>query len=390
MKHIISILFLFFLPLIIYGQENNRWFIEKADGKSGFIDSTGTEIFTGKYEMLGQHYNSGLVLFKRNGKWGYLDVNGKVIFYTDNFGQFSEGLLASEKKGKYVYLDTKGKTAISLENIGLPKGKKISKIFSFSCGLAMIIIKDIGFNDESDANSDVVYSEDVNLYPGNWYYGFINNKGEWQIPPTLSSATSFIEGVSMAANDSISFFMDTKGQVITVLNCHIGEIWTEVGSDASDYSEGFAIVYDKDGNSVFINLKGQRLTETKFERANPFSDGMACVQLEDAWGFIDSTGNIRIPPKYYVRSDFSEGVAPVSLKIDETGYFLNSYFIEGFINKVGETVIPFQPHVDYAGFKNGLTKGRRFIHENKKYTGYYELFYMNRKGEKVWSEIVKQ
>ena len=390
MKHIISILFFFFLPLIIYGQENNRWFIEKADMRLGFIDSTGTEIFTGKYEMLGHNFNSGLVYFKRKGKYGYLDVNGKVVFYTSKFGQFSEGLLASEKKGKYVYLDTKGKIAVSLDKIDLPKTKEISSIFPFSCGLAMIIIKDKGFNDSGDADSDVVFDESVNIYPGNWYYGFINKKGEWQIPPTLSSATSFIEGVSMAVNDSVSFFMDTLGHVITVLNRHIGEIWTEVGSDASDYSEGFAIVYDEDGNSVFINLKGQRLTETKFERANPFSDGMACIQLEDAWGFIDSTGKIRIPPKYYVQNDFSEGVAPVSLKIDETGYFLNSYFIEGFINKDGETVIPFQPHVDYAGFKNGLTKGRRFIYENKKYAGYYELFYMNRRGEKVWSEIVKQ
>ena len=381
---------MFSLPLITYSQESNRWFIEKADGRYGFIDSTGTEKFTGKYEMLGEHFNSGLVYFKRKGKYGYLDVNGKVVFYTSKFGQFSEGLLASEKNGKYVYLDTKGKIAVSLDRVDLPERKEISSIFPFSCGLAMIIIKDEGFNDAGDVDSDVIFSEDVNLYPGNWYYGFINKKGEWQIPPTLSSATTFKEGVSMAANDSISFFMDIKGQVITVLDRHVGEIWTEVASDASDYSEGFAIVYDKEGNSVFINLKGQRLTETKFERANAFSDGMACVQLEDTWGFIDATGKIRIPQKYYVRSDFSEGVAPVSLKIEESGYFLNCYFIEGFINKNGETVIPFQPHVDYAGFRNGLTKGRRFIYEDKRYTGYYELFYMTRRGEKVWSEIVKQ
>lgn len=91
-----------------------------------------------------------------------------------------------------------------------------------------------------------------------------------------------------------------------------------------------------------------------------------------------------------MRSDFSEGVAPVSLKVNEKGYSFNSYIIEGFIDKKGNVIIPFTPHIDYDGFKNGITKGRRFIYKDKKYTGKYELFYMNRSGDKIWSEIVEQ
>lgn len=391
MKLFISTILLLLLPVAIHAQENNRWFIEKADGKLGFIDSTGTEVFTGKYEMLSEHYNSGLVPFMKNGKYGYLDVNGKSVFRTKKFfGRYSEGLLAVESEDRFYYLGTDGEIAIDLNDLHMPKGKEISKTFRFSDGLAMIVVKDAGFDDTGHEGDDILFAEYVNPYPGNWYYGFINRLGEFAIHPRLSSATTYQDGVSLAMDDSITFFMDTLGQVITVLDENTGDIITEVSSDVFDFAEGFAIVYERIDSCTFINLEGERITQKYFRRANQFSDGMASVQLDGKWGFIDTTGTLTIEPQYFIRSDFSEGLAPVSLRMEENGYSLGSYFIEGFIDKNGEVVIPFQPHVDYGGFKNGLTKGRRFIYDDKRYTGYYELFYMNHKAEKVWSEVVKQ
>lgn len=390
MKFFISTLLLLF-PLVNHAQENNRWFIEKANGKLGFIDSTGTEIFTGSYEMLGEHYNSGLVSFIKNDKYGYLDVNGKVAFRVDTYyGSFSEGLLAVNNNDGFFYYDTSGEIAIALDETALPEGKEVSKIFRFSDGMAMVVIKDSGFDDTGHEGEDILFAEYINPYPNNWYYGFINRKGEWQIPPILSSATTFQEGVSLAVNDSISFFMDTLGQVITIYKEQMGEIWTEIESDIFDYSEGFAKVYNEDGRCYYINLHGQRITDMTFKRANEFFEGMACVQPDDKWGFIDTSGTMVIPPIYNSRDNFSEGLAPVSIRIEEKGYAFDCYYKEGFINKTGETVLPFQPHVTYGGFKNGLTKGRRGIYNNKKYTGYYELFYMNDSWENVWSEVVKQ
>lgn len=49
-------------------------------------------------------------------------------------------------------------------------------------------------------------------------------------------------------------------------------------------------------------------------------------------GFIDSNGNVVIPPKYEVAEDFSEGLALVA----EYGWG-SAY---GFINTCGEVVIP--------------------------------------------------
>ena len=161
------------------------------------------------------------------------------------------------------------------------------------------------------------------------------------------------------------------------------------GSDLFDYSEGFALIHVNDSAS-FIDKNGKRICSRMFRRAYKFSEGMAAIQLNDKWGFCDTTGKIVIQPQYYVRSDFSEGLAPVSLEVKEEGYMFNSYFIEGFIDTTGKIVIPFQPNISFGGFKNGLTKGRRSIYKNKKYTGKYEFFYMRKNGKKIWSEIVKQ
>jgi hypothetical protein len=118
---------------------------------------------------------------------------------------------------------------------------------------------------------------------------------------------------------------------------------------------------------------------------------MASVSNGDKWGFIDTLGQLVIDYQYYNKSCFSEELAPVSISIFEKGYFFDSYVLGGFIDKDGDVVIPFEPHVTYYGFNNGITKGKRTIFDhNNKYTGTYELFYMKKNGVKIWSEIIKQ
>jgi hypothetical protein len=117
---------------------------------------------------------------------------------------------------------------------------------------------------------------------------------------------------------------------------------------------------------------------------------LARVKLNGKYGFIDTTGHLVVEIKYDYSSDFKENLAPVAIRINEKGYFLDGYTIEGIIDRQGKEIIPFEKHVSYKGFTNGLIQGRRYIFEDKKYTGKYELFYMNKKGEKVWEEVLAQ
>ena len=381
-------------------QTKDRWFIKKADGRLGFIDSLGQEIYSDYFSMLGQEYNCDLVPYARdsnyvqknsNKEYGFLNSNGEVVFQVDNYpSEFSEGLLLVRNNKKFVYLDTKGKTALSLDSLQMPKGKEIYKAFHFTNGLAMVIIGDIGFNGSHELADDMLVAEYINIYPQKWHYGFIDKKGKWKIKPTLTSATIFQDNISLIVKDGVSYFMNSNGDIISKIGKQILENSGAIYCRAYDYSEGFAVI-SEEGWETYINKQGKRVSDLKFQKAEKFSDGMACVQLNGKWGFINTSGQLVIDFQYYNKSCFSEGLTPVSLEINEKGYFFDSYRISGFIDKNGKVVIPFEPHITYDGFKNGITKGRRTIFDhNKRYTGKYELFYMKINGEKIWSEIINE
>jgi hypothetical protein len=377
MRSVIIILILLGTAKGGFSQNDNRWFVVKANGQSGFIDSTGLEVFLDNFDILDSEFHSGLVFFQKAKRKGFLNINGGIVFTSDKvWGHYSEGLLSFKDESGFYYLNTKGEKVINLQKLIMPEGKEVSEIFNFKNGLAMIRIKDVDFDDSDDENACVFFAENVNLYPGNWYYSFIDKTGNWVIQPELESATTFNDSISIVEQNNETYFLTRNADFIPVQNKNVGE-----------YAEGFAIEYTDD-SYYFVNKKGHRINDQGFQRTNPFSNGMAAVQMNDKWGFIDTSGSVVIQPKYYVRSDFAEGLAAVSLESDTISN--GGSFIEAFIDNNGKEVIPFKRNVDYGEFMNGIAKGRRFIYSDGRYTGFFELFYINKKGEKIWSEEVKQ
>jgi hypothetical protein len=49
----------------------------------------------------------------------------------------------------------------------------------------------------------------------------------------------------------------------------------------------------------------------KFQGVKPFHDGLAAVQMDEKWGFIDRSGNVVIKPQFNGTEGFSEGIALV-------------------------------------------------------------------------------
>ncbi len=103
-------------------------------------------------------------------------------------------------------------------------------------------------------------------------------------------------------------------------------------------------VKSKDG---FMDSDGKIAIEPAFEKAYPFTDGLAAIQQEGQWGFIDTKGRIVIEPQFISVSHFSEGLATFQHKrySDKQGY----------INKAGKVVI--EPQFDVAEpFRNGVAR----------------------------------
>jgi len=61
------------------------------------------------------------------------------------------------------------------------------------------------------------------------------------------------------------------------------------------------------GEDVFDSSHGE------IQQARRFSEGLAAVRINDRWGFVDTTGNVRIPAVFDEVRDFLDGLATVRL-----------------------------------------------------------------------------
>ena len=86
---------------------------------------------------------------------------------------------------------------------------------------------------------------------------------------------------------------------------------------------------DKETNVVDLPVEKRLKLAKKYNDDREFSEGLAGVELNGKWGFIDKTGKQVIPCKYDGVGSFEEGLALVSLN-----------FKRGYIDKTGKQVIP--------------------------------------------------
>ena len=97
--------------------------------------------------------------------------------------------------------------------------------------------------------------------------------------------------------------------------------------------------------SFHLDTNGNRHFEGKYEFIGNFYDGLACVRVDDRYGFIDLNGNMVIAPQFGQSAEFSEGFA----KVSEFGSGRT-----GFINTHGEYTLPFTQGVNLM---HGVSEG---------------------------------
>lgn len=110
-----------------------------------------------------------------------------------------------------------------------------------------------------------------------------------------------------------------------------GRIVHEPRFSAAFLSERIWCVSERHGKrwmDGFLSGEGQSLVPCVYDRAHPFTEGLAAVQKGKAWQYIDRQGNVVLQPKVEDAREFGEGLAPVKM----TGRW-------GYIDKRGEVVI---------------------------------------------------
>lgn len=204
---------------------------------------------------------------------------------------------------------------------------------------------------------------------GSWRHiaGYIDETGAMVIAPRFKFAYDFSEGLARVALEGVAGFIDLEGKVVIKIDAWVGDFHEGLAAAsmpggreplgyidrlgtmvikpqyqfADDFSEGLAGV-QVDDKWGFINRQGELVIAPRFglrrEQRHPenvissgrFSEGLACVRLGDLYGYIDKRGKFVIPPQFSSAQDFSEGLAWAISK-DSTK--------RGWINKAGQWVI---------------------------------------------------
>lgn len=114
---------------------------------------------------------------------------------------------------------------------------------------------------------------------------------------------------------------------------------------ANDFSEGLACVMNSEGKFGYIDKTGQLVISCQLENTWYFKEGLSLVKdTNGKYGFIDKTGQLVIPYKWKDAYPFSESLACVQ---DGEGKV-------GFIDKTGEVVIPCEHQTFTHSFSEGL------------------------------------
>ena len=303
-------------PLYPFLDQNGRW---------GFVDENSSMVITPAYDYA-HPFIEGVAAVQRGELWGFINSEGMSVtrFKFVDLGETSEGLIPVADLGyRWGMINLKGKVVIPhrYENLG-----------AMRYGAAPAAI--------------------------NRTYGFLNEKGDWIIQPQYTHASEFNRDgfASVSVSLTEGYVIDTLGEKHDYISSSVYGLPNEgvyAKQSEENYKWGF---YD-------LRTK-ENIIPHAYNYVYPFGSGLAPVNKEGKWGFVDRDNNVKIPFTFDDTGSFIDGVAVVKVG-DKKGY----------INVEGEYII--EPIFDLASnFHNGVGE----VEVNEVY------FYVNKKGELLLQE----
>lgn len=280
-----------------------------------------------------------------NHRWGFIDKNGDFVVKPKfkTLSDFSEGYaVASLEWGQQGYIDRMGTFAIE---------PQFWSAYDFSNGFAVFREPDgkYGLIDKKgniilDATYDELSSYADGLLPAKILskYGYINLSGEIIIEPVFERASSFSEGLAAVHLDNEWGYIDTTGKFkIEPQYQEAGNYSGDLASVRVDNKMG---LIDKTGSFVIdpkfdavsepynglrwlmenisytqVDANGKVLRQTDdYQIANHIANNREGMTLDynkkkGLVGYLDEEGNVSIPHRYINASNFTEGLAAVSI-----------------------------------------------------------------------------
>lgn len=256
---------------------------------------------------------------------------------------FSEGLAVVRNGNGWGAIDATGKEVIP-------------------CGNLSYSVLDYGFHDGrllvGNMDSSRMYGENVAFL-----WGYIDTTGKEVIPCTYPGSYSGM-GMGYRGGPNGSEIDSALGRLrfhdgvavwgTKALDKNGNEVVSSGKYDHIDpFSDGLAAV-ELNGKQGFIDTTGREVVSCRYNDVQHFSDGLAAVKMDGKWGYIDKTGKEVIPCQYGSTGAFENGRAVVTAS---TGEIANgkTVYAKGVIDKSGNVVVPFGQYKAPGGkYPDGL------------------------------------
>lgn len=305
--------------------------VQMGDGNSeplwGYIDQSGNTVIKPQFTVVSKFGENGMAAVCTLGKWGYINRSGQFVIepiYEDahNFGE--RGFAPVKINGSWGYIDEAGVFVI---NPQFDSAETFSKN-----GLALVEIGGkYGYINRNgvyvippqyeNARSFGLNGQAAVFAFGKW--GMINKKGEYVFNPQFDTLYPFANnGLALVEQDGAYGYIDRSGKYVI----------RPVFEEATSFDDnGFALV-KQNGKYGYINGECRFVIEAIFDKATPFSadSGLAAVCPDESkglWGYIGYDGAYVLEPTYLSAGVFRCGVAAVQ---DEDGF--------AYIDKAGKEV----------------------------------------------------
>ena len=279
--------------------------IVEINKKYGIIDTTGKFIVEPQWDII-RDFSNGFATIEIGNFWsskvGVIDRTGKIVVEPqfDYIGDFSQGGVARvQLNGAWGYIDTTGKYIVE------PLFFDAEDFSKYDVGVVSVIIDTSRYHMYGDAAR-----------------GIIDKTGTFVVEPDEYESI-------LRTNDGGYFIvMDDNGRY-GYLNQYGREMIKPQFLHARHFFEGLAVV-EKERRDIsggkwgYIDTTWNFVIEPRFDYVLDFSNGFAAAMIDGKWGFIDKTGNFVIEPRFDKVMSFHNGLAAVRVDrkwgfIDETG-----------------------------------------------------------------------
>ena len=295
-----------------YYQEDGSWQqlkLVRANGKIGFLDRNGKELFPCIFDSIVDVKGSGMpdgkwahayftssydgnryAKVKKDGKWGLITINGEIAIsciYDDIYEFKYSERFRFDGSSLIDFWDDEGKTAVVKKN-----GK---------WGL---------INTKGEVLADCIYEEffiphlallfynDIATVKKDGLWGFLNKKGK--------PITSFIyEAVGSTDFDSPEFISTFCGGMAVVKK---GEKWGAIDTNGKervpfiyDYISNYraeSTIVQQDEKWGYINKNGEIVIPIIYDEIKWIERGLCPVKKDSLWGFLNERGEIVVPMMY--------------------------------------------------------------------------------------------